>query len=323
MQIFHSLDEARAAHNGRPIAATVGNFDGVHRGHQLMFAELTRRARERNIPAVAVTFQPHSLRVLRPHTGFRLLTPLPQKLELLAATGLDAAIVLPFTPEFAAISARSFAADILRDALRVSTMVEGASFRFGHHAELGAEDLAVLGLEMGFDVAILPPLTVRGDVISSSRIRHLISHGLVHHARALLGRLFSISGRPAPGRGYGSRFTVPTINLGPYDELLPAHGVYVTRITVGAGPAAPTLDAVTNIGNRPTFGADSFSVETHILDFQPVTLDESTPIKIDFLFRLRGEVRWPNAEALKAQIALDVKRARRSLQLLHHLHPQA
>jgi len=319
MQVFHTLDELRATLGTRPVAATVGNFDGVHRGHQLMFAELTRQARARGIPSLAVTFQPHSLRVLRPHAGFRLLTPLPQKLDLLAATGLDAALILPFTPEFAAINARDFAEKILRDSLHVTTMVEGASFRFGHHAAMGAQELASIGSELGFDVTIIPPLTVRGDVISSSRIRHLISHGLVHHARALLGRTFSVSSTPAPGRGYGTRFTVPTINLAHYEELLPAKGVYVTRVTVGAGPSRHTFDSVTNIGNRPTFGPDSISVETHILEFQPILLDESTPIQLDFLLRLRDEVRWPDAQALKAQIALDVVRARRSLRLLCHL----
>ena len=165
---------------------------------------------------------------------------------------------------------------------------------------------------------------MRGDTISSSRIRHLVSHGQVNRARALLGRPFAVASTPAPGRGYGTRYTVPTINLAPYAELLPAHGVYVTCLTLGAGAHARTFDAVTNIGNRPTFGADSFSVETHILNFEPLALDEHTPLRLAFLHRLRDEKTWPTAAALKEQIALDVRQAQRYFRLMHRLaSPQA
>ena len=323
MNIYHSLADASAALGPRGVVATIGNFDGVHRGHQFMFATLVARARALGVPAVAITFDPHSQRILRPHAGFRLLTPLPQRLELLAAAGIDAAIVLPFSAELAQVSARDFATRTLAESLHAREVIEGANFRFGHHAELGVDGLAALGSELGFAVHVCPQFQLRGDSISSSRIRHLISHGQVNRARALLGRPFAVASTPASGRGYGTRYTVPTINLAPYAELLPANGVYVTCLTIGTGADAHTFDAVTNIGNRPTFGSDSFSVETHILRFTPLALDENTPLRLAFLHRLRDEKTWPTAGALKAQIALDVQQAQRYFRLLHRSSARA
>jgi riboflavin kinase/FMN adenylyltransferase len=323
MLTYRTLEAASAGIGSRGVVATIGNFDGVHLGHQYMFSELIARGRALGLPAVAITLQPHTARMVRPHAGLRLLTPLPQKLELLAACGLDATIVLPFTADLAHVSAQKFASQTLCNALHVAVVVEGSNFRFGHHADHDISGLAALGRELGFKVIAVEPLHVRGDIISSSRIRHLVSIGDVRHARALLGRPVAIASTPASGRGYGTRYTVPTINLAPYNELLPGKGVFVSRLTIGDGPDAPTFDAVTNIGNRPTFGADSFSVETHILNFTPIALDESTPLRLTFLHRLRDEVRWPTAEALKAQIARDVEQARRYLRLWHRMGSQA
>ncbi|MDR3736159.1 MAG: bifunctional riboflavin kinase/FMN adenylyltransferase [Acidobacteriaceae bacterium] len=317
MQVFHTLEAASAALGSRGVVATIGNFDGAHIGHRWMFSELIARARELGLPAVAITFEPHSARLTRPTGHLKLMTPLPEKLALLESTGLDAAIVLSFTPDLAHVSARDFALQTLCNGLHVHEIHEGENFRFGYRAEVGVAGLAELGREIGFAVKVFPPLRVQGEIVSSSRIRRLIAAGRVHHARRLLQRPFSIVSTPAPGRGYGTRYSVPTINLAPYSELLPGNGVYITQITIGTGPAARTFDAVTNIGNRPTFGEDSFTVETHILNFQPIALDEHTPLRLTFLHRLRDEVRWPNAEALKAQIALDVSRAQRYLRLLH------
>ena len=137
----------------------------------------------------------------------------------------------------------------------------------------------------------------------------------MNHVRALLGRSFAICSTPASGRGYGTRYTVPTINLAPYTELLPANGVYITTLTIGAGESSETFDAVTNVGNRPTFGTDSFSVESHLLNFHPIALDEHTPLTLTFLRRLRAEMRWPNPEALREQIGRDVATAKRYFSL--------
>jgi riboflavin kinase/FMN adenylyltransferase len=319
MKIYRTLEQADAAFRQSGVVATIGNFDGVHRGHQWVIAELIERAHELNLPAAAITFDPHPVRILRPESSTKMLTPLPQKLALLAQTGLDATVVLPFTADLAQVSARAFAQTTLHDALHVVEVHEGENFRFGYQAEVGVDGLAQLGCELGFGVKVFAPQAVRGEVVSSSIIRQLIAAGDVSEARPLLGRAFSVISTPAPGRGYGSRYTVPTINLAPYSELLPGNGVYVTCLEIGEGGNTQTFDAVTNVGDRPTFGEDAFSVETHILNFTPLALNENTPLRLTFLHRLRDEKKWPTVEALKAQIALDVRQAQRYLRLFHRL----
>jgi riboflavin kinase/FMN adenylyltransferase len=213
------------------------------------------------------------------------------------------------------MSAQAFAESILVNTLHAVEVHEGENFRFGRDAGTGVHGLEELGHLIGFKVCVYGPQKIRGQVISSSRVRQLIAEGHVEQARALLGRPFAIQGTPAPGRGYGSLYTVPTINFAPYADLLPANGVYITLLEIGAGAEARTFESVTNAGNRPTFGADPFTVETHILDFQPVTLSEITPLTLTFMKRLRGEHRFPTVADLREQIALDVQRARR---YFHH-----
>jgi riboflavin kinase / FMN adenylyltransferase len=309
MQIFRQLADIPADFG--PSIATIGNFDGVHRGHQWVIAEVVAQARAENIRSIAITFDPHPARVIRPESSQPLITPLPQKLELLAATGIDAVLVLPFTSELSRMTARTFATEILDQALHVTQLHEGENFRFGYQAEAGIESLEALGRELGFSVRVYAPRHLRGETISSSRVRQMIAEGDVTHVRALLGRSFAVGSTPASGRGYGTRYTVPTINLAPYTELLPANGVYITTLAIGKGPSSETFDGVTNVGNRPTFGADSFTVETHLLNFHPIELNESTPLTLTFLHRLRAEMRWPNPEALKEQIGRDVTKAKR------------
>jgi riboflavin kinase/FMN adenylyltransferase len=313
MQIFHQLAEVPS--NFGPSIATIGNFDGVHRGHRWVIAEVVARARSLGVRSVAITFDPHPARVLRPESSQPLITPLDEKLELLASTGIDAVLILPFTEEFSRMSARSFATDVLQRVLQVTELHEGENFHFGYQAKAGIDSLEILGRELGFGVRVYTPQTIRGSAISSSTIRQLITKGDVSHVRALLGRSFAILSTPTSGRGYGTRYTVPTINLAPYAELLPANGVYITTLTIGSGQSGETFEAVTNIGNRPTFGADSFTVESHLLNFHPIALDEHTPLTLTFLRRLRPEMRWPNPEALREQIGRDVAKARRYFSL--------
>jgi riboflavin kinase/FMN adenylyltransferase len=297
--------------NFGPTVATIGNFDGVHRGHRWVIDQVNARARALGIASLAITFDPHPVRVLRPELPHTLITPLPQKLELLATTGVDATLVLPFTPELSRLSAEEFARDILRAACNIREIHEGESFRFGYQAEAGMDSLAALGQRLGFAAQVYSPYILRGAPVSSSRIRALIAAGEVSQARALLGRPFAVRSTPASGRGYGTRYTVPTINLAAYSELLPAHGVYITTLTV----AGECFQAVTNVGNRPTFGADSFAVESYLLNFHPVELTEDTPLELAFLKRLRAERKFESPEALRAQIGLDVAKARRFFQL--------
>jgi riboflavin kinase/FMN adenylyltransferase len=320
MRIYRQLDELPAA--AAPVVATIGNYDGVHLGHQRVIAEVIRRARELSGHSLAITFDPHPARVLHPEKTHRFLTPLTRKLELLAATGIDATLVLPFTEELRHSSARDFATNVLVGALHVTEVHEGANFRFGHQAEAGVTGpygLQALGQELGFSVIVYPPVSLRGGTVSSSRIRSLIDAGEVSQARALLGRPFSVDSTPASGRGFGTRYVVPTINLAPYPELLPTDGVYVTTLAVGAGSEAETFQAVTNLGVRPTFGAASFSVESHLLGFHPIPLTEQTPLRLTFLLRLREEQRFPDPEALRSQIARDIARARRYFALCNLL----
>ena len=324
MRIYRQLAELPAA--TAPVVATIGNFDGVHLGHQGVIAEVIARARFLGGLSLAITFDPHPARILRPEHPQPLITPLARKLELLADTGIDACLVLPFTEALGRSSARDFATQVLVRAVHVTEVHEGANFRFGHHAEAGVtgpSGLQALGRELGFSVTIYAPRSLRGAPVSSSRIRALIAAGDVSHARALLGVPFSVDSPPASGRGFGARYAVPTINLAPYPELLPAQGVYITTLTVGSGPAAETFQAVTNLGTRPTFGPEfgpaSFAVESHLLDFHPIPLTRQTPLRLTFLLRLRAEERFADVETLRAQIARDVARARRFFALCHLL----
>jgi len=305
MQVFRSLAEIPAGFG--PTVAPVGNFDGVHCGHQEILAGVMADAGGIGAMAVAVTFDPHPEHFLRPDKAPRLITPAAERLRLLAETGIDAALVLKFDDALAHLAPRDFVAQILIDALGVQAVHEGQNFRFGHCAAAGVEELAAMGAELGFTVRVHGAVCVRGLEVSSSAIRALVAAGDMRRARWMLGRPFTVLSAPARGRGIGARLLVPTVNLAAYNGLLPAFGVYVTRLKI----AGHAFEAVTNVGNRPTFGEASFAVETHILNFEPVEINEETPLELEFLMRLRGEREWPSPEALKAQIFKDVARAKR------------
>lgn len=290
--------------------AAIGNFDGVHRGHQEIIRRVLERARQLNAQAIAVTFDPHPVAVLHPERAPRLITPIPERLRLLEQTGLDATVVLPFTREFSMQSAQQFAENVLVRALRVVEVHEGDTFRFGHDAAAGIAELKDLGEQLGFAVVSHGSLRVRGVAVSSSEVRKRISEGQLGIARALLGRPFDILSAAARGRGVGAKLSAPTINLANYSGLLPPNGVYVSRVRIGSEASA--LDAVTNLGVRPTFDGAGFAIESHLLDGPPpVEITEQTPIEVCFLMRLRDEHRFPSPEALRAQIMRDVMRARK------------
>ncbi len=334
MKVFRSLAEVLPGYG--PSVVAIGNFDGVHRGHLSILHDVCARAEALGAHAIAVTFDPHPLKLLYPERAPKLITPLAQRLELLAAVGaegqgLDATLVLPFTREFSQYSAEGFATDVLAAALGAVEVHEGDNFRFGYGAQAGMTELRALGEQLGFSAFTHPVLTVRGMAAASSQVRALVAAGDVSQARALLGRPFTIRSTQARGRGIGTRLLVPTVNLAPYDELVPAHGVYITRLRIGdpaAGgvggpggssrPPAPCFNAVTNAGNRPTFGEDSYAIESYLLDYDsanPPVLTPETPLELSFLARLRGEQRFPSPEALKAQILRDVARAQRYFRL--------
>jgi len=309
MLIFHKIEDIPPGFG--PTLVSVGNFDGVHRAHAHVLREIVARARGSGAKAVAVTFEPHPARILRPESGPKLLTPTAEKLRLLEATGIDAVLLLPFGRDLSLMTPRQFAERILKKKLRALELHEGYNFRFGHKAAGDVTLLAELGREMGFEVRVYPEKTVRGERVSSSHIRKLLTEGRVSRARHLLARPFSILGTPGRGRGYGSKYTVPTINLARYEELVPKDGVYITCTRIGN----EHFDSVTNVGNRPTFGAELFAVETHLLNFHPIELEPETEVEICFLDRLRDEIKFPSVEALREQIARDVKKARRYFHL--------
>jgi riboflavin kinase/FMN adenylyltransferase len=236
---------------------------------------------------------------------------MPERIHLLAATGIDAVLVLRFDEALAALLSHEFVRTILVEALGVRAVHEGGNFRFGHRARAGVAQLQKYGAEFGFAVHVHEPVSVRGIEVSSSALRALVAAGDMRRARWMLGRPFAVRSTPARGRGIGARLVVPTVNLAAYDGLLPAFGVYITRLTVGER----RFQSVTNVGDRPTFGAASFAVESYILDFEPVDLNEQTPLELEFLLRLRPETEWPSPEALKAQIFKDVAKAQRYFRL--------
>jgi len=310
MLVFHKLEDVPADFG--PTYISVGNFDGVHRAHARVLSEIVARARANGGKAVAVTFEPHPARILKPESGLKLLTPAAEKLRWLESTGVDAVLLLPFGRDLSLMTPRDFAERILKDKLHAREVHEGFNFRFGHQAAGDMNTLTDLGRELGFDVKQYPEMKLRGETVSSSQIRKLVAAGRVSRARHLLARPFCILSVPGRGRGYGSKYTVPTINLARYDELVPKDGVYITWTRV----AKEQFDSVTNVGNRPTFGNELFAIETHLLNFHPIELTPQTEVEICFLDRLRDEIRFPSVDALREQISRDVKKARRYFHLL-------
>lgn len=310
MEIFYKLDDIPPGFG--PSLVSVGNFDGVHRAHVRVLDELVSRSKQRHARSVAVSFEPHPMRILRPDARLKLLTPMPDKIRLLENTGIDAVVVIPFTRDLSLMSPREFVKLILCDRLRAVEVHEGYNFRFGHKAAGDIKLLSELGAECGFEVIKYPELQLRGESVSSTRIRELIQAGDVRRARFLLGRPFSIQSTAGRGRGYGSKYTVPTINLSQYEEQVPRDGVYVTQTRVGK----ECFDSVTNVGNRPTFGSDSFAIESHLLDFHPLEITAETEIEISFLSRVRDEIRFGSVEKLREQIQKDVARAQRYFGLM-------
>ena len=307
--VYRSLEELPADFG--PTVASIGNFDGVHCGHRAILAGAVDEARSTGIKSLVVTFDPHPEKVLRPAEAPRQIVPLEQRLRLLATTGVDAVLVLPFNEKLAHMDPRNFARDILAECLKVRSLHEGHNFRFGYRAAAGVKELTEFGKELGWKIQVHNFVRIRGLEVSSTAIRDLVAGGDVRRARWMLGRSFALYSTQKRDRGIGTRLLVPTVNLANIDGLVPGFGVYVTRLKIAGRP----FQAVTNVGNRPTFGEPSFSIESHILNFEPVDMDETTPLELEFLYRLRGEIEWPSPEALKQQIFRDVARAKRYFRL--------
>jgi riboflavin kinase / FMN adenylyltransferase len=286
-------------------AVTIGNFDGVHLGHQALVAAAVERARAGGGVVVVLTFDPHPARVVSPDRAPAALSTPAQKEELLAGLGVDRLAVLPFDARVAGLDPEAFARQVLVGTLGARHVVVGETFRFGRRRAGDARGLAVLGERLGFDVRAIPPVVAEGEPISSSRVRDALARGDVRSARVLLGRPYFVDAVVVRGDGRGRAIGVPTANLEPENEVLPAPGVYAARCLV---PGRRWSGAAVNLGHRPTFGGGPTTLEAHLLDFEGDIY--GVRVRLEFLGRVRGEQRFEGAEALVARIRQDVAEAR-------------
>jgi len=308
MRLIHHLAELR-----KPLRAsvvTIGNFDGVHLAHQKLLRRVVEVARPLGSVATAITFEPHPVKFLAPEHAPKLLTPLRRKARLLEALGIDLLVVLPFTRELAHLSPLEFVRTVLVGPLHAVSVHVGPNFHFGYRQAGDSEVLEELGCQEGFKVEVLPMLEVRGEKVSSTRIRELLAEGRIHTAGQLLGRPFSTYGPIVAGLGVGRKHTVPTLNLAPIAEQVPRIGVYVTRTRLGQA----WHDSVTNVGHKPTFGDHRLAVETYLLKFSGQVNEHD--MEIEFLYRLRDEIKFQNPAMLKLQIQEDARRALKFFRLL-------
>lgn len=300
------LDGSRAR-DWTAAVVSVGNFDGVHRGHQALARVVAAEARAHSAAAVVLTFDPHPSRVLAPERAPATLMSLEQRAEALAPLGIDRLVALPFTRALAAESPGAFARRVLAESLAAREVVVGASFRFGRGRAGDVESLERLGRELGFRVTAVPPVLEAGSPISSTRVREALAAGDVRAASALLGRPYFVDGAVARGAGRGRGLGFPTANLELLNETLPAAGVYAC-VSLIPGEPERAVPAVVNLGRRPTFGGGALLLEAHLLDFAEDLYGRR--MRVRFAERVRDERRFDGPEALRAQIALDVAAAR-------------
>jgi riboflavin kinase/FMN adenylyltransferase len=291
---------------GRTVV-TVGNFDGVHLGHRSILARVCQRARELDCQPVALTFDPHPAKVLKPEGNLRLLTTPAQKVELLEAAGVSV-VVQPFTREFAAIPAREFVRDYFVERLKVREVVIGHDYRFGYKRQGNIELLQQMGQTFGFTVQVVWAVEVEDAVVSSSLIRAMLQLGKVREANRLLGRAYGVTGRVVAGKGRGAKVLgVPTANLVSENDLLPSCGIYAVWV-IKDGHRLP---GVANIGTCPTFDNQELTLEVHLLDFNGDLYGEM--LQVEFVSRLRDEQRFSSIDELAAQIRADMTEARQVL----------
>jgi riboflavin kinase/FMN adenylyltransferase len=307
LQVFHSVAEARGALAGGAVA--LGNFDGVHLGHQALFQEARRHG-----VAAAFTFQPHPGKVLQPELAPKLITLLPRKLELFAACGLQAAIVQPFSRDYARTPPREFEAALL-DTLGARHLVVGSDFTYGQARGGSVASLRAAAAQRGAHVHEVAPVTVDGVVASSSKVREYILEGRVGAAQRLLGRPFDLDGTVVPGAGRGRGIGFPTANVDTQNELRPAPGVYAVRVGVLEGDDSARVrmphtwhPGAANIGVKPTFGGGEVTIEAHLLDFHGDLYGRE--LRVQFLERLRPEQRFGSVAELAGQIKRDIEAAR-------------
>jgi riboflavin kinase/FMN adenylyltransferase len=296
--------EMAALAPGRDMVLTVGVFDGVHLGHRHLLARLREVALRCQALSGVVTFRRHPLELLDPRASLTYLTGLDRKIDLIKAEGVDAVVALTFDAELAALSARQFVV-LLKKHLRMRALLVGTDFSLGKNREGTPELLREVGRDLGFEVEVVPPLQVSGETVSSTAIRQALSAGDMARVLRLTGRPYSVAGKVVTGVGLGRHLGFPTINLEVDPKCaIPADGVYASFAHVGSR----VYDSVTSIGLRPTFDGKVRTVETYVLDFQGDLYGRD--VAVDIIQRLREERKFPGAEDLKKQIALDIEKSR-------------
>jgi riboflavin kinase/FMN adenylyltransferase len=303
MRLFHGTDNAEIQ---RPTVLTLGVFDGLHLGHQLIMRTVVERAHETGAIPTVITFDPHPRAVLHPESAPPLLQTLDQKVEGFGVLGIEQTIVIRFDEEFSQTRAEDFLRDVVKDRLHAKEVYLGRGFAFGHNRQGNIELLRRVSQELGFVADEVPEVQFRSQRVSSSKVRGLLSEGKVNIARRLLGRPYGVEGRVERGAERGAGLGFPTANLHPRNRVIPRNGVYVTGTLI----EGQWRRSVTNVGVRPTFGADAEpSVETFVMDWAGDLYGDV--VRVRFLHRLRDERKFGSIEELKVQIEKDVERAQR------------
>ncbi len=306
MQLLTDLKEITSPFKNAVV--TIGNFDGVHIGHQDLFRQVIEKAKVLGGKSVVITFQPHPIRVLNCNKHFPMITLYEQKIELISKANIDVLLCIPFTLAFAAIPSRTFVESILWNTIGMKAIIVGPDYSFGKKREGNIDLLREMGRKLGFDVIISDWIEQGPHRISSTEIRNLVQEGNVDAASKLLGRHYQIRGAVKCGRDRGGKLLgFPTANLTLYDELCPKTGVYVVIVEY----KGTSYKAVANIGYSPTFNNGQFNLEVHIFDFHKNIYNQL--IRVDFVRRLRGEIKFPGPEALATQIREDISRAKEIL----------
>ena len=286
---------------------TLGNFDGVHLGHQAIFRRVVERAKAISGTSIAFTFEPHPLKVLAPDRSPKLLNTFHSKMRFIEAAGIQTVICADFTREFAEQNPEDFARRVLVEGIGVSEVYVGYDYAFGRGREGSIDSLRDVGQSLGFSVGVVDAVQVNGTIVSSSLVRDIVSAGRVDEAPIYLGRFYSIEGSVVHGDSRGHTLGFPTANIHTANELLPALGVYAVRALVGGR----WIDGVASLGVRPTFGAGPMSVEVFLFDYEGDLYGKH--LEVSFIRRIRGEEKFPDADALVQQVRLDVAQAREIL----------
>ena len=310
MKVATSLADANVS---RPSVVSIGNFDGLHLGHREILKTVLQQSRELGVQSVAMTFSPHPIQFLAPDRAPRLISTAEQKIEMMKGTGIDLLFIAQFDHAFSRMSPEHFVRQYLIEGLQARAVCIGGNFNFGYRQRGTIQTLREF--QTDFDVIEVPPVRVRGTIVSSSRIRELVAVGEVSGACRLLGRWIQLEGAIVSGAGRGRTMRVPTLNLETQNELIPRVGVYVTQMSLDGGPF---MNAVTNVGYRPTFNETSLTIETFVLDES--VPEDATKARLEFVYHLRDERKFDSPDALRAQITVDVARAKKFFRQLRHGH---